>query len=224
MTSRLLLLPVLILFGCGPGSPEPPAAQTPVASSSDPSAMNDAPKEQMNDEGTAMGRSDAERRARSAMQTLGQTLKSRLVSTMTEQGPVAALDVCAANAQTLTAEVARDQGVTLGRSSLRLRNPANAAPHWVATWLEEQGERPAAGVVGITQSATRSDGTEVVRVLKPLAIEAPCLVCHGPDEGRSAELSAALSDRYPSDQATGYAAGDLRGAMWAEATVARELP
>ncbi len=179
-------------------------------------AMKHGPGGPMNGGGPGM---DAEHRARGAMQTLGQTLKTRLVTTMKEQGPVAALDVCATNAQALTAEVTRDQGVTVGRSSLRLRNPANAAPDWVAAWLREQGERPAAGVVGLTGSATLPDGTQVMRVLQPLVIEGPCLVCHGPDAGRAPELTAALADRYPDDTATGYAAGDLRGAMWAEAAV-----
>jgi len=153
------------------------------------------------------------------MRAVGAELKGRLVSTMNAEGPVAALHVCATNAQTLTAEVARAEGVLVGRSSLRLRNPANAAPPWVAAWLQERGERPAEGVQGTVRTATREDGVEVVRVLKPLAVEAPCVVCHGPPEGRSAELTAALTERYPDDRAHGYAVGDLRGAMWAEAPV-----
>jgi cytochrome c553 len=166
----------------------------------------------------------AEQRARSAIQTLGSSLKGRLVSTMKAQGPVAALDVCSTEAQTLTAEVAHTQGVLVGRSSLRLRNPANAPPDWVGRWLQEQGESAAEGVAGITRAATLDDGSQVVRVLKPLAIEAPCLVCHGPKEGRNAELAATLANRYPEDAASGYAVGDLRGAMWAEARVDSAQP
>ncbi len=158
-------------------------------------------------------------RAKDAMKALGGSLKSKLVSTMKEQGPVAALEVCSSNAQSLTAEMAAARGVLLGRSSGKLRNPANAGPDWVQAWLAEQGERSAEGVPGLTQQATLADGTPVVRVLKPLAVEAPCLVCHGPAAGRSPELSAALAERYPSDQATEYAAGDLRGAIWAETRV-----
>ena len=40
-----------------------------------------------------------------------------------------------------------------------------------------------------------------------------------PEEGRLPELSAVLAERYPDDQATGYAAGDLKGAIWAETPV-----
>ncbi len=198
MTNRLLLLPLLVLLGCG--SPEEPPA--------DPLAPTVLPAEE-----------GAELRARGAMQALGKTLKTTLVSTMKEQGPVAALTVCSTTAQSMTAEVAGEHGVVLGRSSLRLRNPANAAPDWVSAWLQEQGERPAEGVTGLTHQVTLDDGTKVVRVLKPLAIEAPCLVCHGPSEGRAPELTAALNDRYPGDKATDYALGDLRGALWAETIV-----
>lgn len=164
----------------------------------------------------------AQQRARMAMQRLGETLKTQLVSTMKAQGPVAAMEVCSTTAQSMTKEVAQAEGVALGRSSSRLRNPDNAAPDWVAAWLSEQGERAAEGTPGLVQSGTREDGTPVVRVLKPLAVEAPCLVCHGPDEGRAPALSAALAERYPDDEATGYALGDLRGALWAEAEL--ELP
>jgi hypothetical protein len=200
MTNRLLLLPLSVLLGCGsPAEPPPDPAPTPTAITTLPPAE------------------DAELRARGAMQSLGKTLKTSLVSTMKAQGPVAALTVCSTSAQSMTAQVARDHGIAIGRSSLRLRNPDNAGPDWVAAWLQEQGERPAEGVTGVTQRATRTDGTKVVRVLKPLAIEAPCLVCHGPSEERDGELVTALLDTYPSDEASDYALGDLRGAFWAEA-------
>ena len=43
-----------------------------------------------------------------------------------------------------------------------------------------------------------------------------CLTCHGPVEAIPPEVRAVLRKRYPSDQATGYSVGDLRGAAWAE--------
>ncbi len=156
--------------------------------------------------------------ARGAMSQLGKTLKGQLVDTMSEQGPVAALSVCSANARGLTAQVASETGVTVGRSSLRLRNPANAAPEWVAHWLTGQGERPAEGVPGLVTIAPGPSG-ETARALAPLAIEAPCLTCHGPVDTLAPELSEALAQRYPDDDATGYALGDLRGAIWAEVPV-----
>jgi hypothetical protein len=37
------------------------------------------------------------------------------------------------------------------------------------------------------------------------------MACHGPQESMSPELQKLLKERYPSDQATGYAAGQWRG-------------
>lgn len=162
----------------------------------------------------------AEARAAAAVDQLGKRLKERLVTTMQAEGPVAAMALCATQAQPMTREVAETSGVRVGRSSLRLRNPKNAPPDWVGAWLVEQGERPAEGVEGRVRAATRADGTAVVRVLEPLAIQPPCLTCHGPPEAQLPDLTAALAERYPDDKAVGYALGDLRGAIWAEAVVA----
>jgi Protein of unknown function (DUF3365) len=147
-------------------------------------------------------------KAEGAIGALASRLRSRLQAVLTESGPVAAAEVCSVEAQALAAQVAQETGVRVGRSSLRLRNPANAAPPWVAEWLTAQGERPVAGF-------SRLDG-DVARVLKPLTVEAPCLTCHGPAEGIPAEVKALLASRYPADAAVGYAVGDLRGAVWAE--------
>ena len=206
MYIRIVLLPVLLATACGSGAIDP--APTPVKP--DSTSVN-ADKPQLD--------AGALARARSAMKMLGTTLKGELVKTMKAEGPTAALQVCATDAQALTASVAANAGVKVGRSSLRLRNPSDAGPNWVADWLKQQGERSATEVEGMATTAERDDGTSVVRALAPIAIEAPCLVCHGPDEGRSAELSAILADKYPGDKATGYALGDLRGAIWAEAPV-----
>ena len=167
---------------------------------------------------------DAIRRAEGAIQALGQTLQQQLMTTMREQGPVAAMSLCATRAQDLTIGVTREEGVAVGRSSLRLRNPENAAPDWVGAWLRDQGAGPAAEAVGSTQIATAADGSEVARVLRPLAVAPPCLTCHGDPADLTPEITAALSKSYPEDRATGYVVGALRGAIWAEAKVDVERP
>jgi hypothetical protein len=45
-----------------------------------------------------------------------------------------------------------------------------------------------------------------------------CLQCHG--ENISPEVQAELARLYPEDKATGYSAGDIRGAF----VVTRDLP
>ncbi|MEQ1568286.1 MAG: DUF3365 domain-containing protein [Myxococcota bacterium] len=156
--------------------------------------------------------------AKEAVPALGNELRARLEAAMSEGGPEAAVKVCAGEAQEITRRIASERDVAVGRSSLRLRNPANAAPDWVAAWLAEQGERPAAGVEGVAHIDTVG-GVRVARVIAPIAVGAGCVVCHGPTETLAEPVRALLAERYPSDAATGYAAGDLRGAVWAEAVI-----
>lgn len=142
------------------------------------------------------------------------TLRERLVAAMTAGGPPTAVAVCSAEAPAVAATIVQETTVSVGRSSLRLRNPANAGPVWVQEWLVAQGERTAEGVAPM---ATVSGG--VARVARPIVVEAPCLACHGPAETVAPEVRAVLAAQYPADRATGYALGDLRGVLWAEAPV-----
>lgn len=151
-------------------------------------------------------------RAEAAARTLAETLKTRLLQAMAEGGPAAAATVCAEEAQALTARVAADTGVLVGRSSLRLRNPANKGPEAVQAWLEATGERPAAGLVPVTLAS----GPGAALVVVPIELAGPCVACHGPREALSAEVQALLAARYPQDAAVGYAPGDLRGVVWAQ--------
>jgi len=154
-----------------------------------------------------------------AAKRLGATLKENLLGAMREQGPVGAAAFCSTDAAKLTSGVTKDTGVKVGRSSLRLRNPKNAGPDWVTAWLEEQGERPAKGVLDVNRIETLEDGSQVARVIRPLPVGGACLLCHGPDDTLAPELKELLATSYPDDAATGYAVGDLRGALWAESTV-----
>lgn len=155
-------------------------------------------------------------RANAAADHLATTLRARLLAAMREGGPVAAASVCADEAQALTRDAATSQGARVGRSSLRLRNPENAAPPWVAAWLEGHGERAAEGAQGF---ARVEEGR--ARVLRPIAVEGPCVSCHGPSEAIAPEVASILRERYPEDRATGYSVGALRGALWAEVDVDR---
>ncbi|MDH5564928.1 MAG: DUF3365 domain-containing protein [Nitrospirota bacterium] len=51
------------------------------------------------------------------------------------------------------------------------------------------------------------------RFKKPIAIQPKCLLCHGPAETIPEPIKKILTKHYPFDRATGYKAGDLRGAV-----------
>lgn len=152
----------------------------------------------------------AAERAVQGFGALAKTLQGRLGQAMGEGGPVQALWVCRVEAPKLTAAVAREKDMALGRTSTRLRNPANEPRAWVRPYLEKWAGRPAAEapveIVDLGQGR--------VGVISPIAAGALCLTCHGTN--LSSPLRSALKEAYPRDQATGFRAGDLRGVFWAE--------
>ena len=190
---------LLLLLACSspPSPPAPPAAQPPAAP---PPASAPTPAD------VALTRAEA------AAKRLGSTLKARVVEEMGKGGPVSTVQVCNVEAPAIAATIQTETGVSLGRSSLRLRNPNNAPPAWVQDWLVAAGEGPAAGKVPL---ATVVEGK--ARVIKPIVVEAPCLACHGDPATLAPDVKEQLATLYPADRATGYAVGDLRGALWAEA-------
>ncbi len=156
----------------------------------------------------------ATERARS----LGGGLKARVMDALTAGGPAGAVAACAQLAPTETAAAATAGPV--GRSSLRLRNPANVGPDWVQAWLREAGHGPAAAARPVRE-ITQSPAGPVARVGLPISIEGPCLLCHGDPATRDPATAAAIRAAYPSDAANGYQLGDLRGLLWAEEPVRR---
>lgn len=158
--------------------------------------------------------------ARSAAGKLGTAVRTKLMDAMNNGGPANAVQVCSAEAQGIAEQVAQETGASVGRSSLKLRNPKDAPPGWVQTWLVAQGDKPAAQTQPI-EGVFDSPAGRVARVLKPIAIDGVCLSCHGDPSQISEPVKAVLGSKYPEDKATGYKAGDLRGALWAEVRVGK---
>ncbi len=143
-------------------------------------------------------------------------LMGELTAAMAQGGPEKAVDVCHTRALPLTAAPVpgepRVQAVK--RTSLRLRNPANApdgaeraALDHVAALLRAGRPVPAA----LVQKVERPGADLEWRFYRPVTVQAACLACHGPIEGQSAALRTLLRQRYPADAATGYAVGEWRG-------------
>lgn len=123
-----------------------------------------------------------------------------------EQGPAAAIDVCKLDAPAIAARLST-KGAEMGRTSHRLRNPANASPDWVRPILDAflaGGEEPAP--VAVELAGGRAGYVE------PIALQPLCLTCHG--SSLAPDVAARLSEAYPRDRATGFEVGDLRGVWW----------
>jgi len=147
-----------------------------------------------------------------AIRALQQRLSARLQEELQKGGPSRAVAVCRDEAQALTAETARAQGIRIGRSSHLLRNPGNTAPAWAERFVEAGAGRKAASVEALVV-----DLGDRVGVLRPIPTAAACTRCHGRAEDLSPDVRALLQTAYPQDRATGFEEGDLRGFIWAEA-------
>ena len=154
-------------------------------------------------------------RAEAAMNALQAALLAKLKAEMGRAGPAGGLRVCHDEASAVAAEVAATQGITLGRTSHALRNPANRPPGWAASVVLGSPARKASA-----ETLRVFDLGEKLGVLRPIGLAEACATCHGAPQALPADVRAALADLYPTDRATGFATGDLRGWMWAEVPLA----
>lgn len=153
-------------------------------------------------------------RAEAAADALGSTLKQALQARMKAEGPLAAVDFCHQQAQPLTAKVAAEHGVRLGRIGVRNRNPQNAPGDWQQAALDAMQAGYDARQAAPPASARRSNDGAQLNYGRGIRTEGPCLLCHGTQINEN--LLAAIRQRYPEDAATGFAEGDLRGLLWVE--------
>ena len=152
---------------------------------------------------------------RAAVKGLGETLKEQLVAAIKAGGAVAAVGVCRTIAPAIAEDKSRTYRVKVGRTSLKVRNPANAPDEFERQVLEEFVRKIDAGAdpASLEHAETVAQGDErVFRYMKaiPTAAE-PCLTCHG--SSLRPELKAEILRLYPNDQATGFKPGELRGAF-----------
>lgn len=157
---------------------------------------------------------EAVARARAAANGLGKELQSQLFAALDSGGPSRAVAFCADSAQAWTARHARE-GVYVRRVSLRVRNPANrpdSAEEWQLRRLDSlHGAGTLPGEV--VRSTGTASGERVVEYARPILVQERCLACHGTRARLAPGIAEILAARYPSDQATGYRIGDLRGML-----------
>jgi len=125
-----------------------------------------------------------------------------------QSGPVDAVETCQLEAPAVAAAHSK-QGVRVGRTSHRLRNPANASPGWVEPILERYLADAAARS---PQSVDLEGGRR--GYVEPITMQPLCLTCHG--SALAPDVAAKIATLYPDDRATGFEVGDLRGVFWIE--------
>lgn len=146
----------------------------------------------------------AQSKALAAKDALFARLSGRLTEVMQAEGPAAAIEVCSREAAEVARSVGEEQGVTIGRTAIKLRNPKNAPPDWVQPFVEKRTAEP--------QFVDLPDGH--TGALLPIKLKSKCLACHGTTDTIPADVKTKLAELYPDDQATGFGEGDLRGWFW----------
>jgi hypothetical protein len=154
--------------------------------------------------------------ARAAATRVLEETRSVLQGALSGGNPAAALRVCASVAQNI-ARKHEQEGWRVRRVSDKVRNPADTPDAYEREVLRVwQEEKKAGRLTPATehQEIVTEDGQRSLRYMKPIFIAGPlCLQCHGDPAKLGPGVAEALKELYPSDQATGYAVGDLRGAI-----------
>lgn len=144
-------------------------------------------------------------------------LGAAMTREMAKGGPAEAIRVCAELAPEIAGRLSREYGWRVTRVGTRVRNPLLGMPDaWEQQVLAEFVERAAKGeaFAGMTQSEVVTEPSgRYYRFMKAIPVQPQCLLCHGPGATIPGEIQQRLKAQYPFDTATGYQAGELRGAV-----------
>lgn len=171
------------------------------------------PNEEQTPSPTVIGEA-TKAKAIAAKEEMFKQLSGRLMEVMKSDGPGAAIEVCSKEALQFATQVGEQQGVKIGRTALKLRNPTNSPPTWASNLATDTATEP--------QFVSVDDHT--VGALLPIKLQQKCLTCHGESETLAPPVKEQLAKFYPNDTATGFKEGDLRGWFWVEVPVAGDGP
>ena len=145
---------------------------------------------------------------KSAMATKA-ALGSVLIPTVTQEGPIAALEFCNINAIPLTDSMSVDQERKIYRVSDKPRNLDNQASEMEMEYIASVKGKLILGEP--VTPAVHAIGDRVIGYY-PILTNQFCLQCHG-NVGQeiNEETYAVIQRLYPEDKATGYDEGEIRG-------------
>ena len=165
-------------------------------------------------------------RATAAAGRFNLQMRIRLPQSIQKNGLAGSLEICAKDAPAIMAEQEKTFGLTMKRTALKVRNPANTPDAAEKALLEKL-----AGLLKAEEtlpkeatlfSRTESDKERTLRYYVPVMMLPACTGCHGTPDRIPADVRKALAARYPKDQGTGYGDGELRGII--SITVKEKIP
>lgn len=151
---------------------------------------------------------------RATLKKFMQQLQKKLVTAVSESGPVTAISVCNEAAPEITTDISSDSGIELKRTSLKVRNPSNTADEWELKVLQEFEQQKTAGTSFKElqySEIVEMDGNQVLRYMKAIPVMEKCLACHG--SNIAPPIAEKIETLYPQDQARGFEVGQIRGAF-----------
>lgn len=152
--------------------------------------------------------------ARAMIGEFAKELKGEFQNALKKGGPTEAIFVCSTKAPAIANKISRQTGWMVRRVSLKTRNPQDLPDEFerinLQIFASSAQEKDRQGE--IAQIVEAGEGKEF-RYMKVIKIAKPCLTCHGPLDKISPEIKDMLRKNYPHDRATGYKAGDVRGAF-----------
>ena len=154
--------------------------------------------------------------ARGVAAAIPPKLLNMLMEEINKNGPDGAISVCREKAPQMAKEASEKTGWNIRRVSLKNRNPKATPDAWEQAVLADFDKRAAAGEKPATleKGEVVSEGdSKTYRYMKALPTNDLCLNCHGAPERMSPAVKAKLGEFYPNDKATGYSAGEIRGAI-----------
>lgn len=154
--------------------------------------------------------------ARSLAKQFGGQLQPELGKAMKAGGPVNAISVCHTKAPEIAEQLSQKSGWLINRVSLKNRSPKGEPDGWETVILQKFEAQLADGADPKTlehSAIVQEGGQTTFRYMKAIAIGAnqPCLHCHGSQIQDGVKQK--LNEVYPNDKATGYQAGQIRGAF-----------
>lgn len=164
----------------------------------------------------------AEETRKVAVDLVGQ-IRGALTQELEHSGPMRAVIVCKYTVPELSSALSRKTGWRVTRVSLRPRNPAlGTADAWEQRVLLDFEKRAERGekldAIEFGEIVTEPSG-RFYRYMKVLPMAPVCMSCHGTDDRMTPSVKSLLASEYPHDRATGFAPGQVRGAV----TVKRPL-
>lgn len=145
-----------------------------------------------------------------AINAFQKSLKSALMSAMSDGGTQQAVKVCNEQAPEIANEISLEQGMTLSRTSLKYRNPNNKPSKWQEKILEDFDIKNKNGTP-LNKLSFLGQENENIYYMKAIPMMGMCASCHG--DYIEPELNKTIKSYYPKDKAVGFDVGDIRGAF-----------